>query len=112
AVDQFFIVESNTTFTGLPKETYYDNHRDRFKKFESKILYKFLPGRLQTADHDAWKVEAETRNAMSSFLRGYTKTLPSDTTFIVIMSDLDELPSAHAIKLLRDCDFALNGFSA
>ncbi|ESK84898.1 glycosyl transferase family 17 protein [Moniliophthora roreri MCA 2997] len=104
-VDQFFIIESNTTFTGLPKETYYDSHKGRFEKFESKILYQFLPGQLQTADHDAWKVEAETRTAMSSFLRGYTKTLPSDTTFIVIMSDLDELPSAHTIKLLRDCDF-------
>ncbi|KAK7054651.1 hypothetical protein VNI00_003114 [Paramarasmius palmivorus] len=104
-VDQFFIIESNATFTGLPKETYYDNNKEMFKDFESKILYKFLPGQLATRDHDAWVVEASTRTEMTSFLRGYTKTLPSDTTFIVIMSDLDEIPSAHTINLLRNCDF-------
>lgn len=38
-VDRFFIVESNATFTGLAKETYFANNRDRFAEFEEKIDY-------------------------------------------------------------------------
>lgn len=39
-VDRFFILESNATFTGLPKETYFQNNRERFAKFEKKISYR------------------------------------------------------------------------
>ena len=38
-VDYFFIVESNATFTGLPKETFFRQNRSRFAKFEHKIVY-------------------------------------------------------------------------
>jgi beta-1,4-mannosyl-glycoprotein beta-1,4-N-acetylglucosaminyltransferase len=38
-VERFFIVESNTTFTGLPKETYFASNRERFREFEDKIEY-------------------------------------------------------------------------
>ncbi|KAG6877830.1 hypothetical protein C0993_003492 [Termitomyces sp. T159_Od127] len=39
-VDNFFIIESNATFTGLPKETYFAKNKERFYKFEKKIVYK------------------------------------------------------------------------
>lgn len=39
-VDNFLIIESNGTFTGLPKETYFANNRARFSKFEKKIVYR------------------------------------------------------------------------
>lgn len=39
-VDYFLIVESNATFTGLPKDTYFRNNRSRFAKFEDKIVYQ------------------------------------------------------------------------
>jgi beta-1,4-mannosyl-glycoprotein beta-1,4-N-acetylglucosaminyltransferase len=38
-VDKFFILESNATFTGLAKETYFANNQTRFAKFKSKIIY-------------------------------------------------------------------------
>ena len=38
-VDKFFIIESNATFTGLSKETYFAKNRQRFSKFEEKIVY-------------------------------------------------------------------------
>lgn len=38
-VDYFLVVESNATFTGLPKETFYSNNRARFAKFGHKIIY-------------------------------------------------------------------------
>lgn len=39
-VDYFVILESNATFTGLPKNTYFSDNRERFSKFEKKILYQ------------------------------------------------------------------------
>jgi beta-1,4-mannosyl-glycoprotein beta-1,4-N-acetylglucosaminyltransferase len=39
-VDYFLIVESNATFTGLPKETYFRANSARFAKFEHKIGYQ------------------------------------------------------------------------
>ena len=39
-VDYFLIVESNATFTGLAKETYFAKNRDRFAKFQHKIVYR------------------------------------------------------------------------
>lgn len=38
-VDYFLIVESNATFTGLRKETYFAQNRERFSKFQHKIVY-------------------------------------------------------------------------
>jgi beta-1,4-mannosyl-glycoprotein beta-1,4-N-acetylglucosaminyltransferase len=38
-VDYFLIIESNATFTGLPKETFFANNKERFAKFEHKIVY-------------------------------------------------------------------------
>jgi beta-1,4-mannosyl-glycoprotein beta-1,4-N-acetylglucosaminyltransferase len=38
-VDRFFVLESNATFTGLEKETYFAKNRERFAKFEEKISY-------------------------------------------------------------------------
>ena len=39
-VDFFFIVESNATFTGLRKKTYFADNKARFAKFEHKIIYQ------------------------------------------------------------------------
>lgn len=39
-VDRFFIVESNATFTGLPKPLHFADNRARFAKFERKITYR------------------------------------------------------------------------
>lgn len=39
-VDRFYIIESNATFTGLPKETSFALNRQRFAKFDKKISYR------------------------------------------------------------------------
>jgi len=104
-VDRFFIVESNATFTGLPKETYFRNNRDRFEKFAKKISYRFLPGPSEHNEAKAFDFERDTRVAMNGFLRSHITEFPPDTETLVIMSDLDEIPFAHSIMLLKGCDF-------
>lgn len=41
-VDQFLIVEADTTFSGIPKELQYLQHAERFEKFSHKIRYCVL----------------------------------------------------------------------
>ncbi|KAI5121181.1 hypothetical protein M0805_005982 [Coniferiporia weirii] len=104
-VDRFFIVESNATFTGLPKETYFASNRGRFKQFEDKIEYHFLPGYPLEYGQDAWDIEAGTRDFMTRHLRAYVESLPSTTQALVVMADIDEIPSQHTLALLKACDF-------
>ncbi|EIM84428.1 glycosyltransferase family 17 protein [Stereum hirsutum FP-91666 SS1] len=104
-VDKFVIVESNATFTGLPKETYFADARRRFERFESKIVYQFLPGYPLTSDEGAWDVERRTRDTMTQLLRTTISDLRTDAEVLVIMSDVDEIPSRHTISLLQACDF-------
>ncbi|KAG6879652.1 hypothetical protein C0992_000094 [Termitomyces sp. T32_za158] len=104
-VDSFFIIESNATFTGLPKETYFAKDKDRFSKFEKKIVYKFLPGYPLQSGQVAWDVERWTRDNMTAMLRAHMSTLPKNHPVLVIMSDVDEIPSKHTIELLRACEY-------
>jgi len=104
-VDKFFIIESNATFTGLPKNTYFGQNRGRFSKFEKKIVYRFLSGFPLRPGQSAWDVEAYTRDSMTELLRSHIRALPSDSQTLVLMSDIDEIPSSHTVALLKACDF-------
>ncbi|PPQ93716.1 hypothetical protein CVT25_013056 [Psilocybe cyanescens] len=104
--DYFLIVESNATFTGLPKETFFANNRARFAKFEHKIVYSFLPGYALYPGQSPWDVEAHTRNTMTMLIRSHLSASNlQNTPNMIIMSDLDEIPARHTIDLLRSCDF-------
>lgn len=124
-VDFFLIVESNATFTGLPKDTYFEKNSARFNKFRDKIVYSLyassfcqlitiiqhafafdsLPGYPLSGGQTAWEVEAHTRSVMTILLEQHMKTLPTPMKYLVVMSDLDEIPSLQTIQLLKTCDF-------
>lgn len=122
-VDFFLIVESNATFTGLPKDTYFKKNSARFDRFRDKIIYSLyassfsqliviiervfdsIPGYPLSGGQDAWEVEAHTRSIMTTMLNQHMKTLPTTMKYLVVMSDLDEIPSVQTIQLLKACDF-------
>jgi beta-1,4-mannosyl-glycoprotein beta-1,4-N-acetylglucosaminyltransferase len=104
-VDHFVIAESNLTHSGQRKPYNFPEVKDRFKPWEHKIIYlqveqsteslvfeeqkKYNPGSA------SWKLENEQRNAL---LNATTYMKDSD---IVLLSDLDEIPSPVAIKKAR-----------
>lgn len=51
-VDEFIIVEAPTTFSGKPKPLYYDQNKDRYKQWHSKIKY-FVVDENYTAEEIA-----------------------------------------------------------
>lgn len=88
-VDEFIILESPITTTGQPKPLYFTENRERFSKFLHKIRCIILND-LPT-DGDTWARERFARDKFNSLVTG-------KDTDIVIISDLDEIPSAEAVK--------------
>lgn len=103
-VTKFVILEANTTFTGIPKTLYFDSNRERFAFAEDKVVHSVFPGWIAPygSQEDPFKLEAAQRGAMNQLLRR-AGISPGD---LLIMSDTDEIPSPHTVKLLQWCDGA------
>jgi len=102
-VDRFVIVEADKTFSGLDKPFYYEQHKDRYAWAADKIIYFKLhcdvshlnlttaPTEFQPS-HDCWQIEYAQRGAIVTACDG----LSDDD--ILIMGDVDEIPSVEAIE--------------
>jgi len=84
-VDYFVLTESTRTFTGKPKPLYYDENKDRFKKFSHKILHVIVGDTEYNPNIDAWQREFDQKN---SVFRGIGDCKNDD---FVIVSDVDEI---------------------
>ena len=96
-VDRFVLAESHFTHTGNPKPLYYADNKERFAKFNDRIIHvvtdDFPSVPNVTTREMAWIRENWQRNAI---MRG----IPEDTTAddILIVSDLDEIPDPYILK--------------
>ena len=101
-VTKFLIIEANTTFTGFPKPLFFASNRNRFAFSEEKIVHYVFPGTtlLRGSHTDPFKLESMQRVAMNSLL------LQAGISYgdVIIMSDIDEIPSPQTLKLLQWCD--------
>ncbi|CAK9180419.1 unnamed protein product [Ilex paraguariensis] len=98
-ISQFVLLESNSTFTGLPKPYYFAINRDQFKFVEPRLTYGTIGGRFRKGENP-FVEEAYQRVALDQLLR--IAGIEDDD--MLIMSDVDEIPSSHTINLLRWCD--------
>ncbi|CAJ2634719.1 beta-mannosyl-glycoprotein 4-beta-n-acetylglucosaminyltransferase-like protein [Trifolium pratense] len=101
-VSKFVILESNTTFTGIPKPLFFAVSKERFAFAEEKVVHALFPGRVavQGSNEDPFVLESRQRGAMNTLIR---RAGISDGD-ILLMSDTDEIPSPHTLKLLQWCD--------
>ncbi|XP_057825765.1 uncharacterized protein LOC131037600 isoform X2 [Cryptomeria japonica] len=99
-VTTFVILESNTTFTGLPKPLNFAINRKKFAFAEAKVKYGTATGWPLSNGQSPFVEEAYQRVVLDRLLKeaGVSKD------DLVIMADVDEIPSAHTINLLRWCD--------
>jgi hypothetical protein len=92
-VDYFVIAEANKSHSGKPKDYILLDNWDRFAKYADKIK------RIQVDDFpespDSWVREKFQRWALN---RGLTDIQPDD---IIITSDLDEIPRAEMINMIK-----------
>ncbi|KAF9698022.1 hypothetical protein EKO04_003955, partial [Ascochyta lentis] len=112
-VDYFVILEAPTTFTGLPKQLYFQDNKERFKEFRHKIIHHvLLPPEKNLSDgipgtgrfehySQAWATERYQRNAMFTqvfpFLADSAAPQKDD---VIIVSDIDEIPRPATVQLL------------
>lgn len=102
-VSKFVILESNTTFTGIPKPLFFDSNKERFAFAEGKIVHGVFPGKRRSQGQqyeDPFVLEAQQRVAMNRLL---IEAGISDGE-AVIMSDADEIPSPHTVRFLQWCN--------
>lgn len=98
-VSEFVLLESNSTFTGIEKDLFFANNRERFKFVEPRLTYGTVGGRFVKGENP-FVEEAYQRVAMDQLIR--IAGIADDD--LLIMSDVDEIPSGHTIDLLRWCD--------
>ena len=112
-VDYFLIVEADHTHTRKKKKwNFPEVLNSSLKEYSSKIKYYQMNVDLEQAEAEkspnyigktlgrSWRIETMQRN----FLKEVYKKSPSSDD-IIIMSDLDEIPSKDKINFIKSSDF-------
>ena len=87
-VDKFVITEGDMTFSGLPKESHFLNNKERFAKWEDKIILN----QINIPECESpWHREIYSRNAMVNL------DIFNDDD-LIIMSDGDEIPNPEILE--------------
>jgi len=90
-VDYFVLSESTRTFTGNPKPLYYDENKDRFKKFSHKIRHVIVDDAEYNPKVDAWQRAYDQKNSV------FRKIDDCKDNDFVIISDVYEIVNPEAI---------------
>ena len=89
-VDKFVLVEDTLTHSGNDKKLYYDENKERFRKFHKDIIHIIV--KEHPKFETPWTYENHQRNCI---MLGLKDAKPDDT---IIISDLDEIPHPEAIS--------------
>ncbi|XP_010485393.1 PREDICTED: uncharacterized protein LOC104763729 [Camelina sativa] len=99
-ITQFVLLESNSTFTGLSKPLSFADNRDKnFEFADPRLTYGHVGGRFKKGENP-FVEESFQRLALDQLIK--LAGIKEDD--LLIMSDVDEIPSGHTINLLRWCD--------
>ena len=91
-VDKFVLTEGDTTFSGLSKESVYLQNKERFAKWEDKIIHNFIEiPDLPTT----WDREIYSRNSPVSL-----GVFGDDD--LILSSDLDEIPNPEILEAVDE----------
>ena len=111
-VDYFVIVEADITHQGKKKEWNFPKILERnLKEFSNKIQYHQLhidPEKIKNEESwiiedikgdEAWRIENFQRNYIKKACNKFSKE------DILIISDVDEIPSIDKLEFIKSCDF-------
>ncbi len=90
-VDKFVLVESTVTFTNKPKKLYYQENRQRFKRFSKKIIHVVVDDSPNVSL--PWIIEHFQFAAVSRGLKA------CKTNDVVLLSSVDEIPKKDLIPI-------------
>jgi beta-1,4-mannosyl-glycoprotein beta-1,4-N-acetylglucosaminyltransferase len=99
-IDYFVLVEATKTQSFIDKPFHFEENKNRFSKFLDKIIH------IKVAEYPVfnhiWGMENYQRNKIIDGLKKISNIAKSD---IVLISDLDEIPSKNSIKKIKDSNF-------
>lgn len=98
-VDEFVLLESNSTFTGLSKPLIFEMNKEKFEFVKSRLTYGKIGGRFKKGENPFIE-EGYQRVGLDQLLR-FAGIKDDD---LLIMSDVDEIPSGHTVNMLKWCD--------
>lgn len=107
-VDKFFLLDSDTTFTGHSKPLLLPSalKTPAFAPYLDKIVYATFKGHALERGEDPFHQEGQMRMKMTEILREHVASISQDVPPpVMIFSDLDELPSRKTVQLLKTCEF-------
>ncbi|KAG6541965.1 hypothetical protein Mapa_016602 [Marchantia paleacea] len=99
-VHKFIVVESDHTFTGRKKPLFFAENHKRFEFIKDKVVAGKVRGRELWPGEDPFNLERNQRHETNRII---AQSGIADTD-LLIMSDVDEIPSGHTLELLRWCD--------
>lgn len=91
-VDHFVILESRKTFSNLNKKLYFQENKDKFAQFSSKIIHLVLD-EFPESVNNPWAREFYQRDYSTNYIKNNSN--PDD---IVIFCDADEIPQPLSIE--------------
>jgi len=97
-VDKFVIVELPIYFKGTPKATFFQNKRWTFKKWEEKIVYLTLPREEVKSRVPNYWIPNQIEKFQRNLAWEWVKAQEGSEDWYMIHGDVDEIPSADAVK--------------
>ena len=111
-VDIFVIIEANITHQGKKKRwNFPDILENNLKDFKNKIQYHQLKiDPIKIKNEESWiidNVKGDDAHRIDNYQRNYIKTACKkfSNKDILIISDVDEIPSKEKLEFITSCDF-------
>lgn len=95
-VDYFVLVEASKTFAGNDKHLYFNENKDRYKKYIDKVVHVMVDD-MPITGCDAWAREKHQRKCID---RGISQLKLADND-IIIISDCDEIPDPQTLRGIK-----------
>lgn len=109
-VDKFIILESTVTYSGQAKDLHFQENAERYKRFADKISYHTFAE--SDIEHFSYRpgdfaIETQQRAAMTGIIDSFFRAEPADDgkETLVLVSDVDEIPYDHTLRLIKACSF-------
>ncbi|WWC93439.1 hypothetical protein V866_000273 [Kwoniella sp. B9012] len=103
-VSKFLIVESNMTFSGQPKPTYFQDNRHRFNFIpKDKIQYHLITNFEANLPLGSFDNEIKQRTKIGNELRNLADKGEIRKGDMILQSDVDEIISRQTLQLLQIC---------
>lgn len=105
-VDYFILVESTHTFTGHPKNLFYNENKTFFDKFNQKIIHIIVDDfpykypNINYQQNNQWQNEYFQRNCISKGINEIKNILIDED--IILTSDVDEIPDPKILIEIKN----------